>query len=282
VTPPPTWLFFPATGAPPAAPWVPSDVSGLLAWYKADSISQSDDTNVTSWTNSQGTSGRDLVDAGTAPKFRTNVQNSLPVVRFGGSGNLVCSSASWLPDLKSAITVGGAVKVVGTAEHSFVTAMPLSGGTSVPRADLLRKTSATNRPWRSLRRNPSGTIPVADGPNQGTTTGYHLPVFSMNSSQVPTHRLDGTEASLSGSADFSAVTDGNPASLILGAVWSSNNYADRLPNTAEIAEIVIYDSALSTADAERLEGYLAHKWGLTGNLPGASPGPEHPYKTNPP
>jgi hypothetical protein len=271
---PPTWLYWPAAAA---APWVPSDVSGLLAWYKADSISQSDDTNVTSWTNSQGTSGRDLVDAGTAPKFRTNVQNSLPVVRFGGSGNLVCSSASWLPNLKSAITVGGAVKVVSAAEHQFVTAMPLSGNASVPRADLLRMSVNT---WRTVRANPAATFLFRDGPSH-SGTGYLLPVFSMNSSQVPTHRVDGTAASLS-AGNYSSVTDGNPASLMLGSLWNNGNYASRLPNTAEIAEIVIYDSALSTADAERLEGYLAHKWGLTGNLPGASPGPEHPYKNSPP
>jgi hypothetical protein len=44
-----------------------------------------------------------------------------------------------------------------------------------------------------------------------------------------------------------------------------------------IAEMVIATTALSVDDRQRLEGYLAHKWGLTANLP-----PEHPYKTTPP
>ena len=34
---------------------------------------------------------------------------------------------------------------------------------------------------------------------------------------------------------------------------------------------------LSDADREKAEGYLAHKWGLAGNLPDA-----HPYKAAPP
>jgi hypothetical protein len=42
-------------------------------------------------------------------------------------------------------------------------------------------------------------------------------------------------------------------------------------------EIVIAGTELITADRERVEGYLAHRWGLTADLPG-----DHPYKTTPP
>ena len=41
-----------------------------------------------------------------------------------------------------------------------------------------------------------------------------------------------------------------------------------------IAELVLVHSELSEADRQKLEGYLAHKWGLEDNLPGA-----HPYKS---
>lgn len=44
-----------------------------------------------------------------------------------------------------------------------------------------------------------------------------------------------------------------------------------------IGEYVETTSELSQTDRERLEGYLAHRWGTTGALPGA-----HPFKTNPP
>ena len=43
-----------------------------------------------------------------------------------------------------------------------------------------------------------------------------------------------------------------------------------------LCEVVI-TTTLSTADSERLEGYLAHKWVLTAELPAG-----HPYKTTPP
>lgn len=47
--------------------------------------------------------------------------------------------------------------------------------------------------------------------------------------------------------------------------------------SAVYGEFVITIGALSTADRQRVEGYLAHKWGLAGNLP-----IDHPYKTTPP
>lgn len=44
-----------------------------------------------------------------------------------------------------------------------------------------------------------------------------------------------------------------------------------------VGETVVTASALSTADRQKLEGYLAWKWGLISSLPG-----DHPYKNLPP
>lgn len=51
------------------------------------------------------------------------------------------------------------------------------------------------------------------------------------------------------------------------------NQADRYGNV-RIGEVVIVASLLSTLERQKLEGYLAHKWGLTASLPN-----DHPYKT---
>jgi hypothetical protein len=42
----------------------------------------------------------------------------------------------------------------------------------------------------------------------------------------------------------------------------------------DYGEVILTTSQLSTSDRQKLEGYLAHKWGVTGNLPA-----DHPYKT---
>ena len=44
--------------------------------------------------------------------------------------------------------------------------------------------------------------------------------------------------------------------------------------TGDIAEILVGGSTLDTNQRQKIEGYLAHKYGLTGNLPS-----DHPYKT---
>jgi hypothetical protein len=44
-----------------------------------------------------------------------------------------------------------------------------------------------------------------------------------------------------------------------------------------IAEAIILPTALAAPERERIEGYLAHKWGLQGNLPA-----DHPWKAAPP
>jgi hypothetical protein len=41
----------------------------------------------------------------------------------------------------------------------------------------------------------------------------------------------------------------------------------------DMAEIIMLQQSTVTADRHRIEGYLAHKWGLTGSLPS-----DHPYK----
>jgi hypothetical protein len=44
-----------------------------------------------------------------------------------------------------------------------------------------------------------------------------------------------------------------------------------------VGEWIVIPEVVSNAIAEKLEGYLAHKWGLTASLPA-----DHPYKVNPP
>ena len=58
----------------------------------------------------------------------------------------------------------------------------------------------------------------------------------------------------------------------LGAAGVGYNYI-----TANIYEIIFYNSALTTSQRQQIEGYLAWKWGLQGSLPAT-----HPYKSFPP
>ena len=79
----------------------------------------------------------------------------------------------------------------------------------------------------------------------------------------------------------------DPASLSIAAIRSTGNVEasrigrDRNVNRnhfdGDYGELLIYDYALSDSEIAKIEGYLAHKWGLSANLPSA-----HPYKNSAP
>lgn len=65
----------------------------------------------------------------------------------------------------------------------------------------------------------------------------------------------------------------SPSAYSLGADVVSTDVRGETRQKTDIA----FTGALGQSDREKVEGYLAHKWGLTGNLPGG-----HPYKVSPP
>lgn len=58
--------------------------------------------------------------------------------------------------------------------------------------------------------------------------------------------------------------------------YATGSFGNRCPSV-EYAEVLAFNRALTTEEAELVEGYLAHKWGMEGDLPAA-----HPYKTEAP
>ena len=45
----------------------------------------------------------------------------------------------------------------------------------------------------------------------------------------------------------------------------------------QIAEVLVYDESVNSVNRQKVEGYLAHKWGLVSKLD-----PIHPYSSDPP
>ena len=60
-------------------------------------------------------------------------------------------------------------------------------------------------------------------------------------------------------------------------IGTNPNTADSTRLVGTIGEILVYNEVLSSDDIAKVEGYLAWKWFLEGNLP-----VNHPYKNNPP
>lgn len=71
-----------------------------------------------------------------------------------------------------------------------------------------------------------------------------------------------------GTSAFGAA-NGTYGNIVFGDDSSSGNQL-----IANMAEVLIYQGTMIQSTRERIEGYLACKWGTQGRLPAA-----HPYKT---
>jgi len=78
-----------------------------------------------------------------------------------------------------------------------------------------------------------------------------------------------TNGTLNGTQTRSHANLTSAAGIIIG---SNNSISE--PFTGFIGEIVLVPQIVSTTTRQQVEGYLAHKWGLTANLPA-----NHPYKS---
>lgn len=79
--------------------------------------------------------------------------------------------------------------------------------------------------------------------------------------------LDGT----AGSATINTVNFGATPRIDIGLRPRSFSYK------GHVFEVLIYNSALAQAARQRVEGYLAWKWGMQGQLPS-----NHPWKSSAP
>ena len=238
--------------------WNPSNLgSTLTAWYKADSISGSDGDSVSAWADSSG-NGHNTAQATSArqPSLQTNELNSQSVVRFDGTNDILSDS-----DI-AALDVGTGdiwmAAVFKSTDDSGVQFMFEKGTTTF----ALMTTAAG-----VLQARLGGT---SNNPEQSagnwSRTAFVLATASRVSSTCNGF-INGTAMTTTGTTNSGSISNSNVFDI--GATAVGGN-----PMTGDIAEILVGGATLSSADRLKIEGYLAHKYGLEGNLPS-----DHTYKS---
>ena len=242
--------------------WSPSNLgSGVLtAWYKADSISGSDGDGVSAWTDSSG-NGNNLAQAVTArqPTLQTSELNDLSVVRYDGTNDILSDSDIAALDVGTGdIWVAIVFKATDDSSVNFILEKGTTSFAVMNTASgvlQLRLGGTTNIPEQSAGNwSRTDFVLVSGSRVSSTCTGF------VNGSAMTT-----TSTTNTGSISNSDVLD-------IGASAVGGN-----PLTGDVAEVLVGGATLSSSDREKLEGYLAWKWGLQDNLPSS-----HPYKTFPP
>lgn len=232
------------TAAPTAASvFSPSNFSSLQLWLdgtdpSATGTAPANGTSITTWADKSGT-GNNATTSGTAAIY----DSARSSIYFGASTSNYSMTYSASLANETAFIVAR-LSTTSTGTPGFVGSA--TGGRS------LSFKCDTNQLALSSRAVGYGSI-TASGTLTRNVTTLATYVNTANSGIVT---LDGGRAS------------GTSVSL----TFSNALTTDIAGNFTNMCEILAYNRPLSTDDRQTVEGYLAWKWGLQGNLPLT-----HPY-----
>ena len=228
--------------------FLPSSLPGCQLWLDAADNSSlvMNETNVTTWRDKSGngyhmntlTPNATWTGSATYPTIGTSI-NGLQTVNFKAQGGLKQSTT--LDGVKNLFWVGRIEAPVGSGDVSFF----LLG-------------HDTHFDWHSNQYGGRFVHPSA------TQTGIYnaspTSLFTSDSSAVT-------------NATFSSVnmpSAPNVSLLSVAGITGTTRYQgicyDRTANLGwcgDLAEVITFSTALTTAQRQAVEGYLAHKWGIT-------------------
>jgi hypothetical protein len=234
---------------PAAQPsFLPTQISGLQFWYDANDQTTMtfSGSTVTQWRDKSGNS-RNL-NQNTGATFATN-----SLVFTGGQSYNAANSANLLRNTFFSIFV---VERVNTGGFLFGDTVAGRTGGSL-HVGYRSLTNATFAFW-------SSDLELTTISGSGVT---RLWSFILPGSGNRFVNLNGSQLGIFGNNVQLTSFD----TLQVGAVFAGSLY------NGSIFEIVGYTGSLTTLQNQQVEGYLAWKWGLQGNLPS-----NHPYKNAPP
>lgn len=269
--------------------WNPSMISTAL-WLDANdsaTVIQSGGA-VTSWRDKSG-NGRNATADGNPTYNATGMSTSKPAVQLDGTGDGFVSSitgigsfnaldvymvmqttAAAAADVNSGIFWGyGNVGVAGGI-YPPNSGLALSSATGILAGEFIN-TAYENATFSTARI----------GSSTYSRTANTAQILNNKNSTIGTSLLaNGTAIALNLTNGITTSTNTAPSSI--GYTVDSNFYIGVLrangtlgySPAVKFAEVIVSSTLLSTLDRQRIEGYLAHKWGLGANLPN-----DHPYKT---
>lgn len=240
--------------------WTPLayGTSTLHLWLDASKSSNFTlvSTAVSQWNDSSG-NNRNFSQAtsGSRPTFTTNFQNGLSVVSFDGSTDFMTASAISLTS-------------------NFTCVMAVRGNTA--NRTIFSPGRAGNSGWGIQTAGSSSNYAfVKYGVVQLDTTVANVgATFSIISWKVASDLKPELRVNGGTSIWTSTNTQGINAtgfSCYLGSTNDGTSTVNYWPGY--LGELVLTSAAPSTAETTRMEGYLAHKWGLIDTFPVT-----HPYR----
>jgi hypothetical protein len=251
--------------------WSPANITTALWLDAADASTVTTDGSAVSQWNDKSSNARHAsqVTASLSPTYTANGLNGKSVVTFNGSNVL------GLTELTLGRNIGGlsyfAVASSTTVSGgNYRTIFDLNTGSGLDRASFYVRESTIEVSGRRLDTN------LYQAHTNGTpsiNTAFILcALFNYSAAALSVGFNGGALTSRSGGFQTAGNTSNTDSTLI--TMGASDALGSSTPFTGYVSEFIAIRSILSDANRQKLEGYLAHKWGLTANLPN-----DHPYKT---
>jgi hypothetical protein len=215
---------------------------------------------VTAWTD-KSVNARSITPV-SVNTITTSSQNSLTTLNFG-TNRMTNASFAWR-SIFTMIVVAKAVNgdfLVSQGESvNGYTRYVFTGNSSLLRIDTIN------------------IMIVAD-----SVISVNTPVVALNQYFIfilgrPASSNFGSPYRVNGTARATTTDPDVPSDATTTAsLWLNGNWSTSVIDTSEVAEVLYYSESLSTSQCQQIEGYLAWKWGLQGNLP-----TNHPFRLFPP
>ena len=231
--------------------------SGLSAWYKADNTaSLTIATGVSSWTSSAGSAGTWAITQATGSQQpgvisgATNVHlfNYNPRIDFVAASNTMLGNSSTSTDL---MTSSGSFFIVSDFSVDDFTGM----------------TYTTNLSAYRHQYKPGFRTQSSDASGNGWTFDWTSPTeySNLSASMCSVTGSGATHVTKKNSVSVAASHSNNNTytpSISTGLYLGRNNNGGE-DTDANIGELIFYNSTPSAADQNRIESYLAIKYGIT-------------------
>jgi hypothetical protein len=242
------------------APFFPTDLSGLSLWLKANAGVTTDGANVTVWADQSGNGNNATARTGNATLV-SSVINGNPVLRFDGTANLITNNF-FAHNWNTPITIIAVSKAsASTVRGEQPTARYIVGVTNIGGYifGLSYGGYQTENPNFS---NSYGISYVGGSDIESDPMGENEKriASTINNGSEISFFLDGN---LVGTADPESRSGGNNST---GAFSIGSdvvlNAIDNYFCVCDIAEIIIYNRALTTIERQQIESYLNTKYAI--------------------
>jgi hypothetical protein len=281
------WLLNPYRFAA-QQPWTPAAITTALWLDAADAGTITQSSGLVDQINDKKGNGRDFTASSTIrPTYTANALNGLSALTFGGSQWLtsVSASSAWnFLHNSTGATIYMLLKIGTSSDPNAIYGlMGTSGGSNAnigvynaydDRASLSRNNATNSAVGMGNTSTPVSQSIVNNALTPNSFILFQQVYDNSNSTAINRNIVYVNAGSAIQANTGTATPSSSNASFTLQIGTVGNNAS---PAVMTLGETVIVSGVASNSVSQRIEGYLAHKWGLTANLPA-----DHPYKTVPP